>query len=693
MKKILTILLFLCIFTISLYGQTQRPYKINNNTEIYGNLLLRDTFNISSLSDSSKIFWNVDRFSITRGKASGNFFNWSGLELIKGNKYGSIRLGTASKSIFINENPSSIYSIEIEGTCNLTKQLTLDDSLHIGKAIIFPDNSIQTTASNGFGWLLTGNLNTDTSVHFIGTKDNMPLIFKVNGINFGLLNYSDHNISLGDSILLKNTNGNYNVGLGSKTLYNNTEGADNFSIGNTSLYNNTLGSSNISIGYETMLSNTEGSDNFAVGKNALRTNVLGSRNIAIGYYSLYSNIGNNNIAIGYFSGTYQANLNHRFYLGGTKDYGSLANDTIMTPIYGNNEGAYTKLWLNAVTHQKDTFYLSDSCYIDYSNGDNGILIINAKNGINGYAKLGATQSNGYGSVSMETSNNGITISDENSQKEVQISGNTYHYDSLNVRSVFSIIDNSETDSTSIYDDGINTIIDSDNPIIIKDTLINNSVILLNDSSYLADINNQTFLSRKGDSTYIALTDTTASIETVNGERIIIYGSNSSILNKNKAILEGLHLQVDSEAVFKDTIHAVKAIVLPDSSIINGSIQLDSISGNIGNITTPLNTIFTTFVYINGMYMGCGARNFADNESLSFPSNGGGWIDIWSEDGDYARIVFTPSGVCSMPIGQGNVDYLLTDGTINVTDGGDYVILTNMLNNTKKIQYAIFYNIF
>ncbi|MCP4246397.1 MAG: hypothetical protein GY778_05040, partial [bacterium] len=59
--------------------------------------------------------------------------------------------------------------------------------LHIGgtpgvDGIMFPDGSLQTTASGSNAWSLTGNSGTDPSTNFIGTTDDVPMEVRVNGL-------------------------------------------------------------------------------------------------------------------------------------------------------------------------------------------------------------------------------------------------------------------------------------------------------------------------------------------------------------------------------------------------------------------------------------------------------------------------------------------------------------------------------
>lgn len=219
------------------------------------------------------------------------------------------------------------------------------------------------SAAGGSGWSLTGNSGTDTASNFIGTTDNMPLLFKSNNksigrlsqknillgenagislmpnyigniaIGKGALAYSptvNSTVAIGDSALaytgLNSTyayDGDWNTGIGTYALKSNTSGRSNTATGFFSLSSNITGSENTGLGYSALTKNTTGWQNTAVGESALYNNETGSGNTAvgssvladntsgkfntaIGTYTMQHNInGNNNVAIGF--GAFLAN--------------------------------------------------------------------------------------------------------------------------------------------------------------------------------------------------------------------------------------------------------------------------------------------------------------------------------------------------------------------------------------------------
>ena len=210
-------------------------------------------------------------------------------------------------------------------------------------------------SGSGSGWDLAGNMGTNPSSNFIGTKDAQSLQFKVNNVRHGWLDLQgsiffgkeagmsnningnvgigpralymnqekSYLIAIGDSALFHNGLGatqfneaTNNIAIGATALYGNTKGSYNVAMGSGALRYNTTGTFNIGIGFQTLLFNSTGADNVVVGSamlqnitgsansvlgnGALYKNTSGSRNVGIGPSALFNNeTGNNNIAIGY----------------------------------------------------------------------------------------------------------------------------------------------------------------------------------------------------------------------------------------------------------------------------------------------------------------------------------------------------------------------------------------------------------
>lgn len=159
-------------------------------------------------------------------------------------------------------------------------------------------------AAGGSGWSLTGNSGTVDGTNFIGTTDDVPLIFKVGNQKAGRIEtdaFSGNNRGnsfFGYQAGYSNTTGNFNTANGRTALFSNTTGSSNTANGVHSLSANTTGYENTANGMNALSTNTTGFRNTANGLNALRSNTTGFDNTANGYNALYSNMGSGNTANG-----------------------------------------------------------------------------------------------------------------------------------------------------------------------------------------------------------------------------------------------------------------------------------------------------------------------------------------------------------------------------------------------------------
>ena len=187
------------------------------------------------------------------------------------------------------------------------------------------------TVNNGNFWSLAGNAGTTPGTNFLGTTDAQNLVFKVNNILSGYIQYTptlltattgfDHRTTFGynagssittgdDNTLFGSyagtgiTTGTRNTVFGSRAMSLNTvTTVDNTAIGAFALANNT-GARNMAVGSNTLYNNTTGNNNVALGDTALNNNITGSQNVAVGQNSLSvlgfggAAAGTNNTAIG-----------------------------------------------------------------------------------------------------------------------------------------------------------------------------------------------------------------------------------------------------------------------------------------------------------------------------------------------------------------------------------------------------------
>jgi hypothetical protein len=208
-------------------------------------------------------------------------------------------------------------------------------------------NAIATMDVNG--WSLTGNAVAVAGVKaaatvssFIGTPNNIPIVFKVGETRVGRLSSSSNlflgasagqsdgsgsnNIGIGLNSLSQYTTGNYNVGVGAATLRSLIDGVYNFAMGSNALRDVVSGQHNIGVGGNALRGLIDGNQNLAVGTNALMENLNGSFNVAIGINSGYKATGSSNVFIGRASGYNEVSSNKLY----------IANSGTITPlIYGD----------------------------------------------------------------------------------------------------------------------------------------------------------------------------------------------------------------------------------------------------------------------------------------------------------------------------------------------------------------------
>lgn len=228
--------------------------------------------------------------------------------------------------------------------------------------------------SNTGDWELTGNGGTNPYTNFIGTTDDVPLIFKVWGDYSGVIDphnfhtgfgyhslanfdsaqsWGDHNTAFGNSALNSLVSGSHNaafgeeslsstvdgyddVGLGPFALRLNTTGGDNTAVGAHAMEFNDTGNNNTALGWHAIENITVGSENTAmgsfalnqndavqnttIGANAMNSNTSGSENTAIGYAAGYNSQGSSNVFLGYQAGYDEAGDNKLYIANsGTSD--------------------------------------------------------------------------------------------------------------------------------------------------------------------------------------------------------------------------------------------------------------------------------------------------------------------------------------------------------------------------------------
>ncbi|MBC7524943.1 MAG: hypothetical protein H7239_10955 [Flavobacterium sp.] len=207
-------------------------------------------------------------------------------------------------------------------------------------------------SSNAIDWNISGNAGTNSNSNFIGTKDDVDLIFRRNSIRAGIIGSptgnkntsfggnsfnigmtGTRNTAFGSNALALNSTGNNNTTTGDQSMFSNTTGSDNVAFGTGALYSSQFGVCNVAIGRNALtstngLTGTEGSNNTGIGYLSMRSNTKGAFNSAVGRESLYTNLlGNNNTSVGYQSG-FLATGNNNVFIGNTAGYSETGNNKL-----------------------------------------------------------------------------------------------------------------------------------------------------------------------------------------------------------------------------------------------------------------------------------------------------------------------------------------------------------------------------
>ncbi len=185
-----------------------------------------------------------------------------------------------------------------------------------------------TTAS---AWGLLGNAGTNATTNFLGTTDNVDLVFRRNNTLSGRIGLT--NTFLGNSSGLVNT-GDYNTFIGERAGFANATGDHNTFIGRLAGANGTFGNDNSYLGYGAGLNNT-GNSNLILGAFASQ-NTTGSFNVFVGNQSGGNNTtGVRNTLLGYNTDLGAANLTNATAIGNLAQVNT-SNSLVLGSINGVN---------------------------------------------------------------------------------------------------------------------------------------------------------------------------------------------------------------------------------------------------------------------------------------------------------------------------------------------------------------------
>lgn len=228
--------------------------------------------------------------------------------------------------------------------------------------------TINATSGVGTGWALVGNSGTVAGTNFIGTTDDVDVIFRRNGLIAGKI--GEYGVSLGSKTgqsgtnvaigyrNLENATGNFNVAIGSECLPNVTTASVNTGVGTWTLGSLVSGSSNIAMGFRALVSLTSGDFNISIGNRTQSRNENTSKNITIGHESFEYSTGSNNIALGYHAARFTAGEANTI-IGNFNDLGtsiSAPNIQINKPYFINGIGSTDFTLIGAASNSLGTIF-------------------------------------------------------------------------------------------------------------------------------------------------------------------------------------------------------------------------------------------------------------------------------------------------------------------------------------------------
>ncbi|WP_298397413.1 tail fiber domain-containing protein [Flavobacterium sp.] len=231
--------------------------------------------------------------------------------VLKSNNLEGLRIATNSNVGLGTTNPFD--KLHVVGNIRM-----VDGNEAAGKVLTSDTNGTATWQVNpgNNAWGLSGNAGTNETTNFIGTTDDVDVVFKRNNSLAGLLGVN--NTSFGRFSLGSITSGTQNTALGASVLSSNTTGSNNTANGTASLTSNTTGNSNVAIGHQSLIVNGIGNNNTATGAQSLTSNTSGSNNTSVGFGSLNQvTTGSNNTGLGNAAQVASATASNQVRIGNT----------------------------------------------------------------------------------------------------------------------------------------------------------------------------------------------------------------------------------------------------------------------------------------------------------------------------------------------------------------------------------------
>lgn len=208
--------------------------------------------------------------------------------------------------------------------------------------------------NNNSNWKLTGNSGTNSATNFIGTTDDIDLVFKrfnvqsgrisnsntFFGLSSGSVSTATNNTYLGTEAGRDNITGQQNVFIGRRTGTFGTTGSDNVLIGNGAGISNSA-NQNAFVGSFSGNSNSTGVNNSFFGYFSGSSTLTGARNTFLGAFAGSVNtVGTDNTIIGSGANVSANNLTNASAIGASAQVGA-SNSLVLGSIIGINSATAT----------------------------------------------------------------------------------------------------------------------------------------------------------------------------------------------------------------------------------------------------------------------------------------------------------------------------------------------------------------
>ncbi|MBP6357776.1 MAG: hypothetical protein KA311_00355 [Sediminibacterium sp.] len=200
------------------------------------------------------------------------------------------------------------------------------------------------------GWNKRGNSGTTAGTDFIGTTDNVDLVFRRNNATAGWLNAPLFNTSYGVNSLPLTSTGGYATAIGHGALSGGTTGNFNIAIGYNAGTKLSSSASNIAIGRGTLGENGAGhtgNENVAIGEKSMFSTTTATRNAGYGWFAGYNlTTGNNNTFLGPSSGGLTTTGSNNISVGYESTTGTTGSKNLVVGYQGNVPTATASNQLN-----------------------------------------------------------------------------------------------------------------------------------------------------------------------------------------------------------------------------------------------------------------------------------------------------------------------------------------------------------